>query len=326
MSNSSELNSYIARLRQRLRAGCLATGRSHLHRHCACCHRRAGAGAQPSRISRTRRYGGAIGDRCWLCRRSDLRPRFAARCSLTRARAVAHAEAANPDLEQRLTTFAGTRKPEEPVHSLNCSLPIRCLRTNKQNPSVLVPDNRLVRVRRRGAGLHRRACLDDCCRPGFSRLWRVTALDRTEEKRSSALFDHRHARQHHGAAEQRSAYRRACHRHAARQSPALRALPERGRMGTCRHAAVAGCGSGANYQFVLAGLPENVEYYVAAGPLVSPHYKVHVVDLPSVKEIQRYLSLSAMDRIEAGDGGALRAIFAPLKVPMRRSKSRWTGP
>ena len=39
------------------------------------------------------------------------------------------------------------------------------------------------------------------------------------------------------------------------------------------------------YQFVLAGLPENVEYYVSAGPLVSPHYKVRVVDLPTVKDM-----------------------------------------
>src|SRR5262249_15246272 len=36
-------------------------------------------------------------------------------------------------------------------------------------------------------------------------------------------------------------------------------------------------GGAATYQFVFAGLPENVEYYVSAGPLVSPHYKVRVV-------------------------------------------------
>ena len=44
-------------------------------------------------------------------------------------------------------------------------------------------------------------------------------------------------------------------------------------------------GEGATYQFVFAGLPENVEYYVTAGPLVSSRFRVRVVDLPSVKDI-----------------------------------------
>ena len=56
-------------------------------------------------------------------------------------------------------------------------------------------------------------------------------------------------------------------------------------MGAGPHAGAPDAGGGASYQFVLAGLPENVEYYVAAGPLVSPHYKVRVVDLPAVKQI-----------------------------------------
>ena len=63
--------------------------------------------------------------------------------------------------------------------------------------------------------------------------------------------------------------------------------------------AAAGRGRRATYQFVFAGLPENVEYYVAAGPLVSPHYKVRVVDLPSVKE-SKSPPLSQVDGNEAG--------------------------
>ncbi len=58
-------------------------------------------------------------------------------------------------------------------------------------------------------------------------------------------------------------------------------------------------GGAASYQFVFAGLPENVEYYVSAGPLVSPHYKVRVVDLPSVKGIRGDVSVSEVDRDEA---------------------------
>ncbi|MFP5276255.1 MAG: hypothetical protein ACLGPM_03990 [Acidobacteriota bacterium] len=42
-------------------------------------------------------------------------------------------------------------------------------------------------------------------------------------------------------------------------------------------------GGGTSYRFIFAGIPENVEYYVTAGPLTSPHYHLHVVDLPPAK-------------------------------------------
>jgi len=48
-------------------------------------------------------------------------------------------------------------------------------------------------------------------------------------------------------------------------------------------AAIAGA---ANFQFLFAGLPEDVEYYVMAGPLSSRHFKVRVVDLPAVKQMK----------------------------------------
>jgi hypothetical protein len=70
-------------------------------------------------------------------------------------------------------------------------------------------------------------------------------------------------------------------------------------------------GAGMTYQFVLAGLPENVEYYVTAGPLVSPHYKMRVVDLPAVKEIQatyHYPAWTGMKPVTEEHSGDLRAI------------------
>jgi hypothetical protein len=80
----------------------------------------------------------------------------------------------------------------------------------------------------------------------------------------------------------------------------------------------------AAYQFVFAGLPENVEYYVAAGPLVSPHYKVRVVDLPSVKGIRvtyQYPKWTGMKPVTEEHSGDLRAIEgtdAALEVEMDR--------
>src|SRR5215467_4467938 len=70
-------------------------------------------------------------------------------------------------------------------------------------------------------------------------------------------------------------------------------------------------GAGMTYQFVFAGLPENVEYYVAAGPLVSPHYKMRVVDLPAVKEIKvtyRYPAWTGIKPMTEEHSGDLRAI------------------
>jgi hypothetical protein len=70
-------------------------------------------------------------------------------------------------------------------------------------------------------------------------------------------------------------------------------------------------GNGVTYQFVFAGLPENVEYYVTAGPLVSQHYKMRVVDLPAVKEIQvtyHYPTWTGMKPVTEDHSGDLRAI------------------
>src|SRR3984957_17524112 len=70
-------------------------------------------------------------------------------------------------------------------------------------------------------------------------------------------------------------------------------------------------GGDAAFQFVFAGLPENVEYYVAAGPLVSPHYKVRVVDLPSVKGMRvtyQYPKWTGMKPGTEDHSGDLRAI------------------
>ena len=102
----------------------------------------------------------------------------------------------------------------------------------------------------------------------------------------SAVRDHGDAGRCGGAAQQRSAGDRAGDRAAAGEGQIVCALPERVGVGAGGDAGAAGSGGAAAFQFLFAGLPENVEYYVAAGPLVSPHYKVRVVDLPSVKEIQ----------------------------------------
>jgi hypothetical protein len=68
---------------------------------------------------------------------------------------------------------------------------------------------------------------------------------------------------------------------------------------------------GAGYQFVFAGLPESVEYYIQAGPLESRHFNVRVLDLPSVKNVRvtyRYPSWTHLQNVTEERGGDLRAV------------------
>src|ERR1700733_9068010 len=80
----------------------------------------------------------------------------------------------------------------------------------------------------------------------------------------------------------------------------------------------------SNFQFLFAGLPEDVEYYVEAGPLSSRHYKVRVVDLPTVKQLRvtyHYPKWTGMPQVTEEHGGDLRAIEgtnAELTVRMDR--------
>ena len=70
-------------------------------------------------------------------------------------------------------------------------------------------------------------------------------------------------------------------------------------------------GGAAAYQFVFAGLPENVDYYATAGPLASAHYQVRVVDLPSVKAIRvtyHYPAWTGLKPVTEEHSGDLRAI------------------
>ena len=61
---------------------------------------------------------------------------------------------------------------------------------------------------------------------------------------------------------------------------------------------------GSGFQFLFAGLPENVEYYVQAGAAASKHFKFRVVDLPSVKAMQVTYHYPKWTGMQDGLGGA----------------------
>ena len=82
--------------------------------------------------------------------------------------------------------------------------------------------------------------------------------------------------------------------------------------------------AGSGFQFLFAGLPEDVEYYVEAGPLDSKHFKLKVVDLPGVKQIRvtyHFPSWTGLPAAIEEHGGDLRAVEgtkAELEVTMDR--------
>src|SRR3984957_13232048 len=67
----------------------------------------------------------------------------------------------------------------------------------------------------------------------------------------------------------------------------------------------------ASYEFLFAGLPENVEYYVTAGAMTSKHFNIRVTDLPAVKQIRvtyHYPTWTGMPSEIEERGGDLRAV------------------
>lgn len=69
--------------------------------------------------------------------------------------------------------------------------------------------------------------------------------------------------------------------------------------------------NGSGFQFVFAGLPEGVEYYVEAGAVRSRDFKLRVVDLPSVKQIRvtyHYPPWTGMQNVVDEHGGDLHAV------------------
>jgi len=240
---------------------------------------------------------------------------------VTREWAVRKAEAANPALEQRLTTFQErASKSDDPFLELLAADTL--VRTRETQPSSLVPANLLFALG--GAGLSSMAVLVwmIAAGPGYlgygaSLLWTkpnaaplyaiaVTPGNVTVRRNSDQLITARVTRLRPGKAQLFARYQNS----KVWEPAAMQAAPD--------------SGGGANYQFVFAGLPENVEYYVTAGPLVSSHFKLRVVDLPSVKDIRvtyHYPVWTGMKPAIEENSGDLRAIEgtdAAIEVKMDR--------
>ena len=82
--------------------------------------------------------------------------------------------------------------------------------------------------------------------------------------------------------------------------------------------------SGPGFAFLLVRVPDDVQYYVEAGGLKSDVYKLHTVDLPSVKNIKvtyNYPSWTGLPSVSEDPGGDLRAVEGTVaKVEIQTDK------
>jgi hypothetical protein len=322
MSKQSELNSYVVRIQQRLRLGAWVRG--------AAIFTGTALVTTVALVLLLNRFAfpapGVTGARLALL--------FALAAAavlgvavplvrLTQRRAVQRAEAANPELEQRLTTFyEKQRQGGDPFLELLARDTLSF--TQYAEPKVLVENQRLFALGGAGA-----ACLVVlvwmiAAGPGYlgygaSLLWTgppknahayysiaVTPGNLAVRRNSDQLITAQVLGMQPAKAQLYARYQ-SSHRW---EPVAMQAQPW-------------SAGS-ANYQFVLAGLPENVEYYVSAGPLESQHYTLRVLDLPSVKEVRvtyhypKWTGLKPVTEEHSGDLRAIEGTDAELEIAMDR--------
>jgi len=242
---------------------------------------------------------------------------------LTRARAVRKAEAANPALEHRLTTFYEKQEQNsDPFLELLAADTLTM--TQHAEPSSLVEDKRLFALG--GAGLGCLAVLAWMIlgAPGYlgygaALLWTgppknaqpfyaiaVTPGDIAVRRNSDQLITAQITGMQPDKVQVFAHYQSSSNW----EPVAMQRQPNANGM--------------AKYQFIFAGLPENVEYYVAADALASPHYTVRVVDLPAVKEIRatyhypRWTGMEPATEEHSGDLRAIEGTDAALEIEMDR--------
>lgn len=308
MSHQSELNSYIAQLQQRLRLGTWLRG--------ALIFMGTALATTLVLVFVLNRFAfpahGITAARLAIFAALAAAAVFGIALPLvgvTREWAVQNAEAANPELQQRLTTFQERRgNTNDPFLELLAADTLA--RTRQTQPSSLVPDNRLFALGGGGLGCLAVLVWMIAAGPGFvgygaSLLWTgqhaaplytiaVTPGNVTVRRNSDQLITAHVTGMRPGKAQLFAHYSSA----SGWEPVTMQAQPNSG-------------GGDATYQFVFAGLPENVEYYVAAGPLVSSHYKLRVVDLPSIKDVSvtyHYPAWTGMKPTTEEHSGDLRAI------------------
>lgn len=324
MSKQSELNSYIRQLQQRLRLGASLRGVAILT-----------AAALMTTVvlvlilnAFAFPHRGIASTRVVLFFLLALAALFGLALPLlrlTQRRSIAVAESTRPEFQQRLLTFHEREKHgDDPFIELLAANTLTV--AHDASPTSFVPDARLLALT--GAGV---ACLGVliwmiAAGPGYlgygaSLIWtgeknnraplydiQVTPGDAAVRRNSDQLVTARILGLRPGKVRLLARYPSATSKSVTNGGWEPVAMqPQQGTAG---------------FQFLFAGLPEDVEYYVEAGPITSRHFKIRVVDLPSVKGIRviyHYPKWTGLQQISDEHGGDLRAIegtHAEIEVQM----------
>ncbi|HMC59285.1 MAG TPA: hypothetical protein VKJ01_08850, partial [Candidatus Solibacter sp.] len=228
---------------------------------------------------------------------------------LTRRRAIGTAEAAFPQFQQRLTTFA-ERDGQDPFIELLAGDTLEVAQSAE--PTQLVTGRRLWTSLGTAVGASVILVWMIAGGPGFlgygaSLLWTGPHHDKP------ALYDLRVTPG--DAVVRRHADQLVSALPTGLRSPSVK-LYARFQSSAkweeiTMQAKAAGSFAGG-YQFLFAGLPENVEYYVTAGPMASKHFNIRVTDLPAVKQIRvtyHYPAWTGLPSEVEERGGDLRAVI-----------------
>ncbi|HUP04339.1 MAG TPA: hypothetical protein VMU19_10145, partial [Bryobacteraceae bacterium] len=227
---------------------------------------------------------------------------------LTRRRAVGQAESAFPQFEQRLSTFL-ERDGQDPFIELLASDTLGV--AHAAQPEALVTDFRLRLSL--GAGVAALAALVwmIAAGPGFlgygaSLLWTGQHRDKP------AFYDLRVTPGN--AVVRRYADQMISALPTGMKSPAVKLYARYQSSAKWEEVPMLpkpGASFAGGYQYLLASLPEGMEYYVTAGALTSKHFNLKVSDLPSVKQIRvtyHFPAWTGMPPEIEERGGDLRAI------------------
>ncbi len=318
MSNQGALNSYIRQLHQRLRLGASLRGAAILTATAllttVCLVLILNAFAFPLRS--------IPGARAVLLIVLAVTATFCLALPLlrlNRRRSVSAAEAASPEFQQRLVTFEEREQlGNDPFLELLAADTLAV--AQNVPPANLAPNNKLLALA--GAGLASICVLVWMIAAGPGYLGYGASLIWAGPKHNAAPL-YNIVVSPGDAAVRRNSDQLITARITGLRPDKVRlyaryksALVKFGRDGGWEPVAMQpqfkdSAGGSSGFHFLFAGIPEDVEYYVEAGPLTSRHFKIRVVDLPSVKQIQvtyHYPKWTGMKPVSEEHGGDLRAI------------------
>src|SRR5580704_1346076 len=227
---------------------------------------------------------------------------------LTRRYAIRTAEGAFPQFQQRLTTFA-ERDGQDPFIELLAGDTLAIAQSAE--PRQMVTDRRLWISLGTGAGAFAILVWTIVAGPGFlgygaSLLWTGP------QRGKPALYDLRVTPG--DAVVRRHGDQLVSALPTGLRSPSVKLYARFQSSSKWEEIAMQPEAAGSfagGYQFLFAGLPENVEYYVTAGAMTSKHFNIHVTDLPAVKQIRvtyHYPAWTGMKPDVEERGGDLRAV------------------